>query len=264
MQKAAKKIIIESSYYNEVKSKLKELFSNEKESVFYSRQLEIRFEDDYFHWITNRAISELIQEGYIKSETRKLITGNEIKLLWNKNYRYYKRGANKIVDIIQELSNPNIGASLGTHCELLVLEGFAKQEFILKGRNCKECNGKVWEKTDHDMDFIFCKDSVCYGVEVKNKLGYMEKTEIDVKIKLCKHLGIKPVFVVRMIPKTWINEIINNGGFVLILKYQLYPLYNKDFADRIKSILDLPVGYPKSLKEETMHRFIKWHKKNVK
>ena len=243
---------------------LKEFFIKHTDEVFYSRQIEIKFEDEYFHWITNRALNELMQEKYINAEKRKLKTGNEILLLWNKNYRYYKRDAKKLIELVQEFSNPNLGAAIGTHCELLVLEGFAKLEFILKGRNKNEHLGNSWEQSEHNMDFIFCKDNICYGVEVKNKLGYMDKDEIDLKIKLCKHLKIKPVFVARMLPKSWINEIIEKGGFALILKYQLYPQYLIEFAERVRKELKLPVDSPKSLKDETIHRFLKWHKKHVK
>jgi hypothetical protein len=44
--------------------------------VFYSRQLEVLFEDELFHWVTNRAVHRLIQEGRILSETRQLAIGS--------------------------------------------------------------------------------------------------------------------------------------------------------------------------------------------
>jgi hypothetical protein len=246
------------------KNDLKEFFKKNEEEVFYSRQIEIKFEDEYYHWITNRALNELMQERFMNAEKRKLKTGNEILLLWNKNYRYYKREARKLIEIVQELSNPNMGASIGTHCELLVLEGFAKFEFVMKGRHVNEYLGKTWKESGHNMDYIFCKDDICYGIEIKNTLGYMDKDEIDLKIKLCKYLNVKPVFIVRMLPKSWINEIIEKGGFALILKYQLYPQYHKEFAEKVRKELKLPVDSPKALKDETIHRFLKWHKKHVK
>lgn len=255
---------IEDSYFREAKEDISSFIVENNEKVFYSRQLEIRFEDKYFHWITNRAINQLIAEKKIKTETVKLHTGNELKLIWNKKFRYYKREAKKVIDLVGEFSDPNIGASLGTHCELLILEGFAKNEFILKGRNIKEYESVEWKETDHNMDFIFYKDTFAYGIEIKNKLGYMDKDEYEIKMKLCKHIGVCPVFVVRMMPKTWINDIINKGGFVLVLKYQLYPQYHKDLALRVRKELELPVDSPKALKDETMHRFMKWHEKKVK
>jgi hypothetical protein len=51
------------------------------------------FEREYFHWVTNRALRGLIEEGRVHSERRQLSTGSEIKLVWPRSYRFYKRAA---------------------------------------------------------------------------------------------------------------------------------------------------------------------------
>ena len=33
--------------------------------MFYSRQLEVLYEREYFHWVTNRALRRLVEEGRI-------------------------------------------------------------------------------------------------------------------------------------------------------------------------------------------------------
>jgi hypothetical protein len=43
----------------EARDALREFFQNNRETVFFSRQLEVLYEDTYFHWITNRAIRDL-------------------------------------------------------------------------------------------------------------------------------------------------------------------------------------------------------------
>ena len=50
------------------REELKMLIEANQEQVFYSRQLEVQYENTYFHWITNRAIRDLENEGYVKSE----------------------------------------------------------------------------------------------------------------------------------------------------------------------------------------------------
>jgi len=35
-------------------------FVDQPQEVFYSRQLEVLFEREYFHWVTNRALRKLI------------------------------------------------------------------------------------------------------------------------------------------------------------------------------------------------------------
>ena len=66
-----------------------------------------------------------------------------------------------------------------------------------------------------------------------------------------------------MIPKSWAFELINEGGFALILKYQLYPWTHKNLANKVAKELKLPVDAPKNIYQGTMDRFITWHKKNM-
>jgi len=71
------------------------------------------------------------------------------------------------------------------------------------------------------------------------------------------------MFVVRMIPKTWIKELIDRGGYAMILKYQLYPWTHRDLAQRVARELGLPVDAPRALADGTMERFLRWHEKNM-
>jgi hypothetical protein len=192
----------EDSYEQDVRKSLVDLFERNRKKVFFSRQLEVRFENDYFHWVTNRAIRALIVDGIIKEETRQLKSAGEIHLLWHPSFRYYKREAAAVAKLVEEYSNPNIAGAIGLHGETMVLEGFARHEFVMKGRNAKVYGGKEWTKTGHNMDFIFERDSIAYGVEVKNALGYMDQAELRTKLEMCRWLGIKPVFVARMLPRT--------------------------------------------------------------
>jgi hypothetical protein len=114
---------------------LRQFFDQNPQQVFFSRQLEVQNEGHYFHWITNRAIRDLEAEGAILSETRPLLSGGTIKLLWHRRFRYYRRDAARLVQLVNEYSAPNIGAALGLQAEALVLEGFASIEFVMKGRD---------------------------------------------------------------------------------------------------------------------------------
>ena len=80
---------------------------------------------------------------------------------------------------------------------------------------------------------------------------------------MCQFLGIRPVFVARMLPKSWIKEVVDVGGFALILKYQLYPWTHRELAGRVSKGLGLPVDAPKALNEGTMKRFLRWHEKQA-
>ncbi|HEU0038094.1 MAG TPA: hypothetical protein VFR76_02355, partial [Verrucomicrobiae bacterium] len=149
-----------------------------------------------------RAIRDLEGSGKILTEWRQLKTGGTIKLLWRKTFRYHRREAAEVVKLVEAYADPNIGSALGLHGELMVLEGFAKCQFVTKGRNSNEFGGKKWTRTEHDLDFIFERDGRAYGVEVKNMLGYMDYDEFKLKIELCRELGIVPVFAARIVAES--------------------------------------------------------------
>jgi hypothetical protein len=165
--------------------------------------------------------------------------------------------------LVEEYADPNIGGVVGLHGEFMVLEGFARCEFVMRGRNTREFGGRSWTLTGHNLDFIFERDGLAYGVEVKNTLGYMDYDEFHTKVEICQFLGLRPVFAARMLPKTWINELVLAGGYGLILKYQLYPWSHKELAKRVARELGLPVDAPRALAEGTMQRFLGWHRKHL-
>lgn len=239
---------------------LTEFFEKNKKRVFYFRQIEVYHEGQFFHWITNRALHRLIGK-VLRVEERKLKFGSPISFIWHKSLRYYKTEIKKTLKLVEEYSDPYVGASLGLNGEFMVLEGFARKQFLCVGRHTNSYGGKKW-MSDHNLDFIFEKDSIAYGVEVKNQLRYPEHSEINNKMQMCEYLGVRPVFVARMMPKSWINEVRKKNGFSLILKYQLYPLSHKVVASRVAKELGLPVDTPKFLMEKTMKRFLGWHERN--
>ena len=231
------------------KETVKEFFEKNRETVFYSRQTEVIHEKQYFHWLTNRVLRELADEGNIRSQQQELSTKGTINLYWHKSNRYHRRSAKSVVDLVQEYTEFSHGGALGLHGERMVLHGFARSQFILQDENTRQFNGKVWKKSEHNLDFIFEKDLVAYGIEVKNTLNYMNQKEFKIKIELCKYLGIRPVFAVRMIPKTWIKELIDAGGYAMILGYQLYPLTHCELAKKIAQELKLPVDTPRAIQQ---------------
>lgn len=110
----------------EASKDLRELFEAHRGEVFFSRQLEVQHEDDYFHWVTNRALRELRDDGLILGETRQLGTGGSINLVWHRSHRFYRRNAGRLVALVEEYADPNIGGVVGLHGEFMVLEGFAR------------------------------------------------------------------------------------------------------------------------------------------
>ena len=98
---------------DEAKARLVTLFEENPERVFFGRQIEVLLEKEFFHWITARALAELIAEGRIKSEKVALPTGIEVKFCTAKGNRYWKRQAKKVGDLILEYSDHEFTKALG-------------------------------------------------------------------------------------------------------------------------------------------------------
>jgi hypothetical protein len=235
-------------------------FELNPEVVVTTRQLEVAHEDQFFHWVTNRAIHDLLNSGELLTEERELDFGGRAKLIWPRGYRYPKRGAKKVIDLVQRYSTNIVGRELGHHGEMLVFEGFVRKGFSFKGREVKQNGGNTRANSNHDLDFVFERDGIGYGIEVKNTLGYMDHGELRIKIDLAHRLGVRPVIVARMLPRTWIQELNRAEGFGFVMKYQLYPPALSPMANEISREMGLPVGSPRFLEDRTMNRFETWHK----
>lgn len=240
------------------RSRLLTHFIDNPETVFYSRQLEVLFEKEFFHWVTNRALRALVDEGHVKSEGRQLDIGSEMKLVWYRTFRFYKRAGNAVFDLVNRYTNSATDGTLGMQGEHLVLAAFARRQFVLVAEESSSYRDRKWASTGHDLDFIFERDGRGFGIEVKNTLGYMDIDEFVTKIRLARHIGVTPIFAVRYLPATWIDALVKSGGYAMIMKYQFYPWTHQELAGEIRTKLQLPVDTPKKIETGTMMRLEKW------
>src|SRR5438067_5249153 len=93
------------------------------------KQVEVLFEKKYFHWVANRAIHSLIDDGEIYTAREALATGAPINILWYKSFRHYKRAAARLLALVNEYSAPAFGHLLGYTGEMLTQEAFARAQF---------------------------------------------------------------------------------------------------------------------------------------
>jgi hypothetical protein len=251
------------SVVDDAKQALQGFFAREQKSVFYQRQLQVLFEGTFFHWITAHALSELAEEGRIASETRALPVTGSITLYRATTHRYWRRQAEDIIELVSQFSQPSFTQAIGSQAELMFDAGLASVGFVPAARKVRSYDGKDWTETGHDLDRVYQRNGIAYGAEIKNTLGYIERSELVAKLRMCKHLGLRPLFIVRMAPKSYINEVRLEGGFTLVFKYQLYPFGQKNFADRVKEALRLPTDSPARIADGTLQRFLNWHTKSL-
>lgn len=241
---------------------LQRFFPDDSTGVYYARQVEIALEDEFFHWITKKALNELVAEGRIRFE-RVELSYHVAHFYYSRRHRYARRQINRTIRLIAEFSDPLFTRALGHYGESLADSGFAGIGFRIRQRKVEEVDGRRWTETKHNLDRLVERDGLRYGVEVKNTLGYIDQTEFQKKLAMCKHFRVRPMFIARMMPRNYINEVAKAGGFCLILKNQHYPLLADDLARRVRKELDLPVAIIRELPDTTMHRFEQWHAKEV-
>jgi hypothetical protein len=144
--------------------------------------------------------------------------------VWPPRHRYPRRQIREILGLINEFSDPAFTRALGHHGETLADGGFARVGFRILQSKVREVDGKRWTETNHDLDRLITRDGVRYGVEIKNTLGHIDQDEFAVKLQMCEHFGVRPMFIARMMPKNYAHTVVRAGGFCLILRNQHYRL----------------------------------------
>ncbi len=243
---------------DEAKGKVRDLFRKQPERVFYQRQVEVLLEKDLFHWITVRALGELIEERAIRTELAPLGGGEQkIKFLWAPRLRYWKREAQRIEGLVLEISR--LGRAIGAHGETMFDAALPRFGFMPRGQKVRSYGGRDWKETGQDLDRVFERDGMCYGAEIKNTLEYIPHEEMQVKVRMCQELGLTPLFTVRVAPKSYIEEVREYGGFTLVFGYQLYPHGHEGLARRVREGLGIPADSPRAVYDGTVKRLLGWH-----
>jgi hypothetical protein len=227
------------------------------DAVYYQRQAELLAEREYFHWITAKALNELAAEGKIGSERRQH-PNISLRFYWSRSNRYWRRKANEIEKIVLRFSQQPFTKAVGMQGELMIDAALPRAGLIPMGTNVREWKGKIWETSNHDLDRVYSRDGIDYGVEIKNTLGYIDRDEFVVKLRMCEYLRLRPLFVMRFAPKSYMDELNSAQGFGWLMGYQFYPFGEAEFARKVQTVLGIKVDTPRALAEGTIVRLSKW------
>ena len=264
-----------------------DFFPRQPDRVFYSQQIQVLVEDawavkrltreerpGFFHWITGKALLELGQEGKLESEVRPLgkyrpgaseagtrTTGTKIHFYWSLKTRYVARAIARILKVVREFSAPEVSHAIGNNGEMMFDAALPKMGFLPRGENVREWNGLKWEKTGENLDRVFERDGIYYGVEIKNTLSYIPREELESKLEMCRFLGLVPLFIMRASPKNYNQLVIEGGGgYALIFRWQLYPQGQEQLVKKVRDTLGIPVDAPRAIALGTVERFLNWHR----
>src|SRR5215831_9670724 len=193
--------------------------------------------EGFFHWITARALDELVDDGELESKSLPMhspvtdaaikgplvLTPQMMRFFWTPGTRYVARRAEAIRKLVNEFSTTVFGRALGQQGELLFDAALPTQGFMPRARAIRAWAGREWTETDHNLDRVYERDGIAYGAEIKNTLIYMPPEEMVVKLRMCEHLGLRPLFIVRMAPKNYIELVRERGGYTFVFEWQQYP-----------------------------------------
>lgn len=243
--------------------KLRHFFEQHQEDVYYETQLCIFFEAEFFHWVTTRALKKMREGREIASELQQSGSNLSLRFYFHRRYRYWKRKATEIRKLVLQFSAQPFTESLGLQGEMMIDAGFPRVGFRPVQANVRSWGDKNWTTSGHDLDRVFERDGLFYGTEIKNRLGYIPQEEFRTKLAMCKELELIPLFVARFMPKTYVNDVYEAGGFCLLMKYQFYPFAHRDLARKVRATLNLPVDCPARLQDTTLDRLLRGHLKKL-
>jgi len=207
----------------------------EQQKVVYERQVQVALEDYMEHRTTRIILQKLVTHGKLSSFSEKYRFNNHsFTIRWfylpSLKKEEVESEIRKKIELIKyyllyEGRYEILFGIYADYAEYLVEQAFRAVGCMVVSKYTNYFNGITYTRKDTDLDFIvFHRDVGFIGVEVKNKLDYPELKDIEDFLDLVNYLGLKPLFVARMMPRRYIWEVISNGGFVVITeRYLLKP-----------------------------------------
>jgi hypothetical protein len=242
--------------------RVRDFFDAQPARVFYSTQIETALEREYFHWITGKALLELGNNRGIQ-RVQATAHGNNINFYAHLKHRYFRREMGGMVSLLNRIFDPEFTHAVGRHGELMFDAALGRAGFQASVRNAIEWQGQIWTETNHNLDRIITRDGRAYGVEIKNTQNYISHQELRIKLRLCEHLGVTPLFIMRFAPKSYIHEVNQRRGFVLLYEEQMYPWGHAELLREVRRVLGLKVSCPNDVKEGDIQRLLNWHNRQM-
>jgi hypothetical protein len=173
-----------------------------------------------------------------------------------------RRAAQRLAREVDEHSDSDLTKAIGHHAENPFGFAAARAGFRIVGPKVKSYSGRTWRGTEHDLDCIFERDGIGWGVEVKNTWAYIERPEMYAKIEMCEYLGLRPLFIMRWAPKSYINVMRERKGFGLLYEEQYFPPGHTMVVENLKGLY-LPVSVVTVAAPGVFERFVHWHEGGV-
>jgi hypothetical protein len=235
-----------------------------KDSVFYKKQIQVIFEDLYPHDIVGKAVNELIEDKFLKTEHSAFGKNMHAIFVYRYNVRYTARAIKTKTRILERFSDDEVNDGVGRYAEILFSHMFKRNQFEIVGRNTNKFGKKAWKESKKDLDFIIQKDTLNYGVEIKNTFDYMPQEEFEEKLEMCEFLGLLPLFPLRCPSDLQYSEMEEQGGLALKFKTRIFPPGFQGLVTDIWNNFRLPVNMWEEIKPTVENIFLNYHHQNIR
>jgi hypothetical protein len=258
------------------KEKLLQFFDENTDRVYYDQQLRVLFEErpyKVYQWITGKALTELREEGKLKSILLEIGTGKEIaqelislpgaptviRFFWHPRTRFWRHTSKQILKLVRQFSTTDFAYGLGHQGELLADLALMGAGFKIGGKKVRSWKGKTWSGSKHDLDRVYERDRISYGCEIKNTLGYIPKDELAIKMEICGHLDLRPLVIARSLPPHYVNLLHKAGGLGWIIGKQAWPFAQESLAEQVRRQLGYRISCAPAIEDGAVERFLKAH-----
>lgn len=242
--------------------RIRTFFDQSPKRLFYSTQIETSLERGFFHWVTGKGLLELANARKIQ-RAPVVVQEKTVNFYAHPKHRYWQRERKEMVALLERIFDSDFTHAIGRHGELMFDAALGRNGFCAEAKNTKIWKDRTWEESNHNLDRIVTKDGRAYGVEIKNTQNYISRDELRIKVQICKHLRVSPLFIMRFAPKSYIHEVNQNGGFVLLFEEQMYPWGHNTLLAEVRKTLGLKVHCPNEVKDGDMQRLVRWHERQV-
>src|SRR5207249_12201035 len=105
----------------------------------YQKQLEVLFEDVYFHWITVTVLYELTEEGRLIREEVPMPSGlYPLRVYRVPTHRNWRRQAYRLVETVAEYSSNDFARAVGRQGETMFDAALPRFGFMPRARDVRE------------------------------------------------------------------------------------------------------------------------------
>lgn len=252
---------------NDVKFFFFDNFNRPNKTPLHSSSIQRRLEEKYNSWIVIDALKKLVTDKVLLVQKQKTNYAGTVHFYYpnrlistSNNKIEITKKIKRISRHIDRYSRPKNTDMLGRYLHALVRKELKIHGFeILSEGKAKSYENEMWKDTEHSLDIIarHSKKKLGIGVEIKNTLDPLEKEELKTKMKICKKIGLVPVFACRWL-EPYRKEIIRNGGFPWQFKTQLYPIGCEQFVEEMKKKFRFPIEVRSEIPEESINDLEDW------